>query len=135
MRLSGKWLLSIVLTGSILLACKSNNTTFDEGERIYKAYCSNCHMDDGSGLGTLMPPLANSDYLVNNKGKLSCIILKGIQGPIIVNGQKYNGIMPPAKLDEIQLHNVINYIQNSWGNDLGYTTIEEIKNSIEECER
>lgn len=121
----------IFITLVLLISCKDN--LFVEGKRIYEAYCSNCHMDDGSGLGTLIPPLAGADYLAANKEVLPCIISNGQEGPIIVNGTTYNRPMPAAELSDIQLLNLINYITNNWGNDLGYTTIDEVKQWNSNC--
>ncbi len=106
------------------LSCKSN--IYTEGERIYKAYCSTCHMDDGSGLGSLIPPLTDTTYLRDHKSELVCFILHGKQGKIVVGGTTYDEVMPPVKLTDIQLLNLINYITNAWGNDMKYTTIDEI---------
>ena len=90
-------------------------------------------MDDGSGLGSLIPPLYNQNYLLENEENLVCIILNGQQGPIIVNDTLYNGIMPAADLSYVQLLNLINYFSNEWGNDMGYTTLTEIKANKKNC--
>jgi len=84
-------------------------------------------MDDGSGLGSLIPPLYHQTYLLENEENLVCIILNGQEGPIVVDDTLYNGIMPAAHLSDVQLLNLINYFTNEWGNDMGYTTITEIK--------
>ena len=51
---------------------------YTQGKRLYQAFCSNCHMDNGEGLRSLYPPLANSDYLEKNHDQLACIIANGI---------------------------------------------------------
>jgi len=114
-----------------IIACKTS--PFAEGERIYQAYCSNCHMDDGTGLGTLIPPLAGADYLLERRGNLACIILQGQKGKVVVNGIEYDGEMPGADLNAVQLHNLINYISNTWGNTAEYVTIEDIEEWTAEC--
>lgn len=125
------YLLFFVLSVWLLISCKP--TPFAEGQRIYAAYCSNCHMDDGTGLAKLIPPLAGADYLLERQGNLACIILKGQQGPIVVNGVVYDEVMPAADLSAVQLHNVINYISNSWGNQAPYVTIEDVEAWTAEC--
>ena len=122
----------VLIAISISMGCKEN--LFEEGERIYTAYCSNCHMDNGSGLGTLIPPLTSQEYLTVNKTLLPCIITYGQQGPIEVDGIIYNWDMPGAELSDVQLLNLINYITNEWGNNMGYTTIDEIKLWKSKCE-
>ncbi|MEP5611526.1 MAG: c-type cytochrome, partial [Cyclobacteriaceae bacterium] len=45
-----------------------------EGAKIYATYCTNCHQDNGKGLAALYPPLAGSDYLLENISRAACII-------------------------------------------------------------
>lgn len=90
-------------------------------------------MNDGTGLGSLIPPLAGADYIALNKEMLPCIIVNGQQGPIMVNDIAYNRPMPGAELSDIQLLNLINYITNSWGNELGYTTIDQVQQWKANC--
>lgn len=114
------------------ISCKSE--LFAEGKRVYSAYCSNCHMDDGSGLANLIPPLTDKKYLKENISEIPCIILHGQKGELFVDGRLFNGVMPPQKLSDIQLLNLINYVTNSWGNDLGYTTISDIEQWKTNCD-
>ncbi|NQZ78447.1 MAG: cytochrome c, partial [Ekhidna sp.] len=37
-----------------------------QGAKIYATYCANCHQQDGKGLASLYPPLAGSDYLMED---------------------------------------------------------------------
>ena len=115
----------------VFISCKT--TTFEEGKRIYVAYCSNCHMEDGSGLGSLIPPLAHTDYSYPDGANIVCVITQGLEGPITVNGKEYNGVMPPATLNDVQLHNLINYINNAWGNKTEYVTIEDVASMKAVC--
>ena len=32
-----------------------------QGKQLYTTHCSNCHQENGDGLGKLFPPLAKSD--------------------------------------------------------------------------
>lgn len=45
-------------------------------------------------VGALIPPLAGADYLANNQANLPCLIRKGIQDTIVVNGKVYAEKMP-----------------------------------------
>src|SRR5437899_10512109 len=68
---------------------------YTEGMYLYKNHCQSCHMEDGKGLGDLIPPLAKADFLLKNKDRLSCIIRKGINNEKIkVNVKDYQSIMP-----------------------------------------
>jgi len=63
------------------------------------------------------PPLAKSDFLMADKSRTIEVVLNGLTGPIQVNGQNYNGAMPPmghAKDDEIA--DILTYVRSSWGN-------------------
>ena len=53
----------------LLLFLNSCNNTFKQGEVLYKNNCANCHMLNGEGLQSLIPPLAGIDYLSENRAK------------------------------------------------------------------
>lgn len=101
---------------------------FTNGKKLYTQYCSNCHTENGEGLGRLIPPLKNSDYLLSDIPRAAQIILNGQKGPIIVNGVEYNQPMPAnPKLNDTQVLEILTYITNSWGNEYGGIDPELIK--------
>lgn len=125
---------------SILLICLGlsfiycENKVYVQGERLYSTYCSNCHGADGNGLKNLYPPLNNSDYLVENNDKVACIILNGLEDEIVVNGKDY--MMPMAgfsNLTDVDITNIINYINTAWENDIAETSIQKVKTNLENC--
>src|SRR5690554_4275912 len=65
------------------------------GKVLYENLCANCHQVDGQGLGSLIPPLAGSDYMLADIGRTVRIIKFGQEGEITVNGVQYNQPMPP----------------------------------------
>lgn len=85
------------------------------GKEIYAAQCMSCHMEQGEGMEGAFPPLAKSNFLAN-RDRLIKIVLKGMRGPITVNGTAYDGEMVGFELTDEQASDVINYIRNSWGN-------------------
>jgi len=87
-----------------------------DGEEIYQDFCLQCHLDNGKGVENAFPPLAESDYLQNNIEASIRGIKYGLRGEITVNGNTYNGVMVNQGLDEEEVADVMNYIQNSWGN-------------------
>lgn len=108
--------------------------THESGQRIYASYCANCHLDDGKGLGALIPPLANSDYLAANRKKLPLVIRYGLQDTIVVNGVVYAEKMAGMPgLNEIQVTNLLNYIGQSWGNNIEPFTFDEVKKTLDEA--
>ncbi|MDG2397548.1 MAG: cytochrome c [Flavobacteriaceae bacterium] len=94
---------------------KTKEESYLDGKEIYEDFCLRCHMSDGKGSRGI-PPLANSDYLLNNINKSIYAIKNGLEGEIVVNSIKYNGIMESQGLDEEEVADVMNYILNSWGN-------------------
>lgn len=110
-------------------------TDYRQGKVLYEQHCANCHLEHGRGLGILIPPLAGSDWLKNNQDQLTCLIRKGIEGPIVVNDTTYNQIMlGNIELTDFQITNLTNYINNAWGNDYGVAKLADVRNQFESCQ-
>ncbi|WP_323755246.1 cytochrome c [Roseivirga sp.] len=108
---------------------------YSNGRRLYKTICQNCHMENGEGLGRLIPPLAKSDFLKNNRADLPRIVKFGLHGPISVNGVEFNQPMPAnPKLTDIEVAEILTYVGNTWGNEVGSFTTEEVISSLSEKE-
>jgi mono/diheme cytochrome c family protein len=89
-------------------------------------------MDGGEGLRQLIPPLAGADYLRDNPEAVVKGIRYGMEGPMLVNGVIYNQPMPGNKeLSEFQIVNIVNYINQAWGNDYGTITVEDTRKWLE----
>jgi len=73
-------------------------------------------MSNGEGVANTFPPLAKSDYLMNNREACIKGIKYGQQGELTVNGIVYNNSMDKLGLDDEEIADVMNYILNSWGN-------------------
>jgi mono/diheme cytochrome c family protein len=126
--------IAVIVLLFLLTACSSN--PYRQGERLYAYHCANCHMPDGSGLAGLIPPLAHSDYLQKFPETVPCIIRYGMKGPIVVNDIAYQQEMAGIpELNEFEIANIINYIHHAWGNELGYRTIQEVQDALENCQR
>jgi len=107
----------------LLAAAVGYAATFDDlaqskarGKEIYANNCVVCHMGQGEGVPDLNPPLAKSDYLLKTPEKALRAIKLGLEGPIQVNGVKYDGMMAELGLSNQEVADVMNYISNSWGN-------------------
>lgn len=97
------------------------------GEAVYYANCVACHLPGGTGLEGAFPPLAGSDYLAGDPGRVIATILYGNEGPITVNGVQYNGVMPGfAYLSDDEVAAVVTYIFQSWGNELPGVGAEDV---------
>lgn len=102
-----------------------------EGKRLYEINCANCHQKDGTGLGKLMPPLQNSDYMMADVSRTAHIIKHGQQGEIVVNGQTYNNKMPAnPHLTNMEIAQIMTYIYNIWGNKEGVISSKDVDNFL-----
>lgn len=97
------------------------------GKMKYEAVCAACHQTDGRGVQSAFPPLAKADYLNANKDRAIATVVHGLQGPIMVNGENYNAVMPKLDLTDEEVANVLTYIYNSWGNRGWEVTPAEVK--------
>jgi len=98
------------------------------GQVLFKGTCSVCHQDNGQGLPDVFPPLAKSDYLLKNPKHGIEIALNGLTGPVTVNGKIYNSVMPPmSQLNDDEIANILTYVLNSWGNDGGAISKEDVQ--------
>ena len=96
------------------------------GKAIYDTQCVTCHQEKGEGMKDIYPPLAKSDYLMANKARAIAMVVNGVQGPITVNGAKYDNEMLSPDLTDQQVSDVLNYVRNSWGNKGAAVKPEEV---------
>lgn len=100
---------------------QQNETQFAQsikrGALVYEDFCITCHLPDGKGEENTFPPLAKSDYLMQNRKESIKAIKYGQNGEIVVNGLTYNNVMAPLGLTDQEIADVMNYITNSWGNE------------------
>ncbi|MEC7068991.1 MAG: cytochrome c [Bacteroidota bacterium] len=109
--------LFIIYEGTWLYQKKPLEQSIADGKEIYNDFCVQCHLDNGEGVSGVFPPLAKSDYLLNNI-EMSIRGLKyGLSGPIVVNGEEYDGVMQNQGLDNLEIADVMNFILNNWGNE------------------
>jgi mono/diheme cytochrome c family protein len=117
----------------IILISSCNLEPYSKGKQAYEVYCASCHMKDGTGLVGLIPPIAGADYYAQNQDNITCIIVNGLQDSIVVNGRSYDQKMDPINLTPIQITNIINYMNQSWGNNLPVKSIEDVKKELDQC--
>ena len=105
-----------------------------QGAKVYATYCANCHQQDGKGLASLYPPLAGSDYLLENLPRAACIVKHGQSKEIVVNGVTYNQMMPANPITNLEIAEVLTFIGNAWGNEAGLVGVKDVDKWLEECE-
>ena len=76
--------------------------SMEDGKNIYDGICLACHLSEGQGIASVFPPLAKSDYLMEDLDRSIEQLLQGSSGEIEVNGKKYNGQMPATGLDALR---------------------------------
>lgn len=83
------------------------------GKTLYNGTCSVCHQDSGQGLPGVFPPLAKSDWIASHStDELIAVVLNGLNGPVKVNGQDYNSVMPPmSQLTDDEVANILTYVR------------------------
>ena len=92
------------------------------GRRVFSfAGCIACHQPDGlGGVQQGCPPLAGSDWvLAPDPSRIIGIVLKGLTGPITVNGKEYaTGTMVGlgASLSDEEVAGVLSFVRNNWSN-------------------
>lgn len=112
-------LLGLLIYGIGSTACAQEDTlqqSMKRGESLYASNCSSCHMPTGEGLGGAFPPLANSNWLKNQKQVIG-IVLKGLEGEVTVNDDVYNAPMASfSHLTDRDIADILNFVSNNWGN-------------------
>ena len=109
------------------IAAMGKEIIMEKGKRIYSQTCFACHQAEGQGLAGVFPPLAKSDFLMADKARAIRGVIKGQTGEITVNGQQYNGVMPPVLLTDEQIAQVLTYVTNAWGNSGDIVTVDDVK--------
>lgn len=109
---------------------KPLDQSIEEGTLIYQDFCLQCHGSKGKGESGVFPPLAQSDYLMENITQSIQGIKYGMRGVMVVNGVVYEGMMTAQGLDDEEIADVMNYILNSWGNSTQEQITEEQVRSV-----
>jgi mono/diheme cytochrome c family protein len=106
------------------------NLDLTAGNKVFVEKCMVCHQQTGLGVPGTFPPLANSDYVKADKMRAVKQAIYGSKTPITVNGVTYPGKIMTVfekELSDQQVMDVVNYILNSWGNNVGTVTLDDVK--------
>ena len=96
------------------------------GAEVFERVCAACHQADGRGVGSVFPPLRDSDYLRADLDRAVSSVIHGLSGPIVVNGVEYNAAMPPmAYLSDEEVASVLTFVLEEW-NGGGRVTVEQV---------
>lgn len=80
------------------------------GIQLYLKHCEACHQSDALGIKGVFPPIKNSDYFLEDPKRAIKNILYGQTESIVVNGEKYQGLMPAIKINDENLVRLVNHL-------------------------
>lgn len=108
-------------------AAGDKSALMGEGQRLYLTHCAACHQANGRGLPGAFPPLADSDYLMQDRSRALAVVLEGLSGEIVVGGEEYDGVMPGmGYLSDDEIAAILTYVTNTWGNEAAAFSVAEV---------
>src|ERR1700761_3390220 len=100
------------------------------GKALFSSNCITCHQATGLGVPGQYPPLAGSEVeLGDATNKLSAIVLKGLQGPVVIEGKPFNNAMQAweGQYTDSQLASILTYVRSDWGNNAPPISADMVK--------
>jgi len=100
------------------------------GKALFSANCITCHQATGLGVPGQYPPLAGSEVeLGDATNHLIAIVLKGLQGPVVVEGKPFNNAMQAweNQYTDAQFASILTYVRSDWGNNAPPITADMVK--------
>jgi len=91
--------------------------------------CITCHQANGQGVPNVFPSLVGSKFLLEQKVLAVTQVLNG-SAKVGNKTVKYPAPMPPQLDNKEQAVAVINYVLNSFGNQGGVVTMDEVKDVV-----
>jgi len=117
----------IVLLLSIFLQPLPKES-MERGKKVYDQYCMSCHMQDGTGVPRLNPPLVKTSYVIGDKTTIIEIVLKGFDAQVEIEGEYYQNTMAPHDfLTDEQIADVTTFVRNSFGNKASVVVPADVK--------
>jgi mono/diheme cytochrome c family protein len=100
------------------------------GKALFSANCVTCHQATGQGVPGQYPPLAGSEVETGDAtNQLIAIVLKGLQGPVVIEGKPFNNAMQAweGQYTDSQLASILTYVRSDWGNNAPPITADMVK--------
>ncbi|MEP6845723.1 MAG: cytochrome c [Panacibacter sp.] len=77
------------------------------------------------------PPISASNWVLGDEERFIKLVLKGVYGPMEVNGKKYPGQVPMTPfggmLNDDEVAAVLTYVRNSFGNNAAPVSPVKVK--------
>lgn len=114
----GRFRLSLLV--SFFFAFGAFGAAETDGQQIYISTCSSCHQADGQGVPGVFPPLGQhlAELYEAESGEryLASVVLFGLEGPITVDGEIFDGSMPSwFQLSDSEIAAALNFVMTSFG--------------------
>ena len=111
---SGALSLAFLVLPMSAVAQQVEVSLIEQGEELYRKQCAVCHQDSGVGSPPTFPALSGNDQLEDS-------------GRVIRSIHLGRGRMPPfPNLTAEEVLSIASYIRNTWANDFGGVTTEEV---------
>ena len=103
-----------------------------QGKILYNANCYNCHQHSGKGFRNLYPALIKSTTLTNDIASAACLIKYGTKKSR--KASNLNILMPAqTELSNLEIAEILTYIGNSWGNQKGFISVNNVAKYLVDC--
>lgn len=98
------------------------------GDQVFAGVCQPCHQAHGYGIPGQYPPLAGSEFLLQDSETPIRVLLHGLAGPIIVKGRPINNRMPAFqdRLSNEEIAAVLTWVRTQWGNSAPAVSAAEV---------
>ena len=101
------------------------------GAKLFHGICASCHGQNGKGIDGLAPPLLNSEHVADAE-RLGLIVLHGLQGPVQVNGKRYDfnlampGLIRNDEITDKDIADIVAYVTNAFSDMPKWLKIEKV---------
>ena len=99
----------------------TNAASAEQGAKLYKQHCADCHGMDGNGVAGVYPPLNGNTSVTEPTGinAIRSVLLGGFAPATAGNPMPYS--MPPfaQQLNDDDMAALVTYIRQSWSNKVG----------------
>ena len=103
--------------GLVLWGCLSHVQAAPDGAALFTQHCATRHQAEGQGTVGLAPALKGAHWqrLGSDRAYLPQVLVHGLSGLIVVNGERHVGSMPAfgTQLDDDALAAVANHVQGA----------------------
>lgn len=89
---------------------------FARGADVYSVVCATCHQSHGAGEPGKAPSLRGSEWALGDPARFAKILLHGLGGPIVIDGETWDQEMPRFEGTPQDLAAVATFVRRSWGN-------------------